>query len=104
MALTEPVEVEFPEAAGWLARQASSLLRGLLSSGLEVGERVSDKAERAQQASVARPDRKELAEKSAEARAELQHYDRKARGVEAARRAVPQPSRRAKDKTDPLQK
>lgn len=104
LALTEPVEVEFPETAGWLARQGSNLLRGLLSSGLEVSERVSDKAERAQQASTARPDRKELAEKSAEARAELRYFDRKAQDAESRKRPVPESLRRAKDRSDPRPK
>jgi hypothetical protein len=79
IAQTEPAELELPEvvrtALRALPRAVTSL--GRYSSG--IGEEVSERLRRSEEARKGRPDRKYLEEKSQEARAELDEFDRKRR-------------------------
>jgi hypothetical protein len=77
IAATEPVEVELPAVLRSLLRSLPGAVSLLARYGGRVGEEVGDRAKRAGGAARRRPDRKYLEEKSAEARMELDEFDRR---------------------------
>ena len=86
IAETEPVEVELPQLLKSVLRSLPSALTAVGRYSEQVGEEVGGRVGRSVRAQKRRPDRKELEERSREARMELDEFDRKRREREQKRR------------------
>ncbi len=86
IACTEPAEVELPEVLRAILKALPQGLTALGRYGASVGGEVSGRVGRGSQAQARKPDRKYLEEKSAEARMELDEFDRRRRQREAEQR------------------
>jgi hypothetical protein len=79
VAQTEPAEVELPAVARAALRRLPGAVAVAARYGARVGGEVAGRARRAGGAAARRPDRKFLEERSREARAELEEFDRRQR-------------------------
>lgn len=79
VAQTEPAEVELPSVLRRLAAGLPAALRSLGRAAGELGGEAGARAQSAEAARRRRPDRKYLEERSREARAELESFDRRRR-------------------------
>ncbi|KAL4433056.1 hypothetical protein ABPG77_006483 [Micractinium sp. CCAP 211/92] len=83
IAQTEPVEVELPGVLRRLLAGIPLAVRSLGRYSTRLGDEVSSRTSSAEEARRRRPDRKFLEERSREARAELEAFDRRRRERQA---------------------
>lgn len=86
IAQTEPVEIELPDVIRALLRSLPHAVTALGRYGAGVGSEVMDRMKKSDEAQKRKPDRKFLEERSREARAELEEFDRKRRVREKERK------------------